>query len=124
MRVNCRYIVSFILLFLQASAFAQDIKIEFDVAGQCARILEEEPGRIRISSSIPLVRISETAIRQDTFFRLLADGYTPNYVPGEPELPVRNQLIEYPPNSIPEINIISWREDTVRLIEFGISSKH
>ncbi|MCK4749433.1 MAG: hypothetical protein KAT15_20405, partial [Bacteroidales bacterium] len=122
-RVANRYIVTFILLLMQASAFTREIKIDLEATVQGSRVLEEEPGRIRISSSISLVRISETAIRQDTFFRLLADGYTPNYVPGEPELPVRNQLIEYPPNSIPEINIISWREDTVRLIEFGISSK-
>jgi hypothetical protein len=117
-----RYIIPLILAAMQAPSFSQEQKIDFNVSRPGTGILEEEPGRIRISSSIPLIRISDKAIGEDTFFRIHSEGYTSNYVPGAPETPVRNQLIEFPLNSDPEISIISWREDTVRLPDHGISS--
>ena len=123
LRIIIRNIILAVLMILQTSVFAQEIKIKLDVTEQGAVVLSEEPGRIRISSSVDLVRISETILLQDTFFRILAEEYTPNYVPGAPELPVRNQLIEYPLNSSPRINIISWREDKIKLSDHEISSR-
>jgi len=116
------YIVPFIVTVLQAPAFTQEQKIDFDVSLQGTKILEEEPGRIRISSSIDMIMISGRTIGMDTYFRIYSEGYTSSHVPGAPEIPVRNQLIEFPLNSNPQISVISWREDTVRLPDHGISS--
>ena len=62
LRTISRNIILAVLMILQTSAVAQDIKIELDVARQGTVVLNEEPGRIRISSSVDLVRISETIL--------------------------------------------------------------
>ncbi len=122
MKIQTRDIAIYLLLFLQTASFAKDVKVTLDTSQQGVLVLNEEPGRLMISSNIGILTLHETILDQETYFRIGAEGYTPNYVPGTPELPVRNIMIEYPLNTIPSIQIISREENRVRPGDYGITT--
>ena len=122
--IKIRHFLVLLLCVLVVNTYAQvELKLNNSFQKEFS-IIEKSPYKIKVKSSLNKIKTQAVSTVSGNFVELGCLGFTKTYSNlGRPQLPVLNKLIEVPYGAEVEINIISYKEQTIPLADKGLINK-
>lgn len=106
--------------FLTQPAQADSIALSANSTG--VSVIEQDALSLQVLNTLATIQTAVVRTDAGTFTRLQPAGYVTNRTIGQPELPVKNELIEVPYGAEIHVTVINYTVETIALAELGLDA--
>ncbi len=107
--------------FVSANGEGEKINLSSDPSG--ITLLQNDLSQLLLEYHLSSFSLSSIHTINGEYTRILLNGYSCESPDGTPELPALNRIIEIPAGAEPEIHIISFQEEEIKLEDYRIDAK-
>ena len=111
------------IIILNTHVFAQKQKVIWAGEPGGLKIETSDRGHMDLMFSLSGFYFEKETTPGGSFERIRVNGYAHSSIPGLPELPVLNKLIEIPDGTTPLIHIVSLKTRRISLKNYGIQNQ-
>ena len=110
------------IILFNTGAFAQNQKIIWAKEPGGLKIKTSDRGHIVLTFSLSGFNVKKEITPGGSFERIRINGFAHSSIPGLPELPVLNKIIEIPDGTTPLIHVVSLKTKNISLKSYGFQN--